>query len=912
MTLRALWGIAGAAVKHGSALVLVGLVAACGGGGGGGGAATATSVAPATVTPLTITTFTPTTGAAGSTITVAGAGFTGLQSATLGSVAAPFTVVSDAQLQLVVPPGAQTGRIELTAPGRSVLSSTDFTVSTVPQLTSLSPASVLPGARVTLNGSNLDRVTQVRVNTVVLPIVTQAPALMTVDVPATATSGTVTLIDAGGTARPQSQQLTVVAPMTLTSFSPTSVVTGQALTLNGTNLDRATAVVFSGGATAPVATRTGTTRFTVTVPDAASSGALQVQGNAGDTVTSGAPLAVVPAIRVDATAVYRVAGAGANVSMTGSGLTEVSAVTVRGVAAAVVSKTATQLVFTVPSGFACGAISLQSASQPAVAGGSVIVGAGCSASLAGIEFGQVLSQATTEPRQRLVPGKETWVRVYVVSDQTGLAAPTVRLTGYRGTAILGTLDMIGPATLPTTAGGAITDAIRYSEAQSFNAQLPAAWVTNGLSVRIEVDPEQRFGLMTTQDATPSVGTPTRIEIVLVPVVSGSFVPSVPTNAAVLDELTRRFPIPRDRIVVTTRASYVLAGVTNGVGDADGTTSSNDWSSALSELRQLRDSENPSNPYRYYFGFIRRSAGGIAGIGYVPGRAALGWDSSTGWMRTMSHELGHNLGRPHAPCGGASGADTSWPPEYAGGILGPQPLVDSVPDPLDVLSPVSQTDIMGYCNGTWFSDYNYRLMQTHLESQPQAALALTQAASASSDMLLIAGSIGLDGVTLRPVKALRGSPERTSGDYTLRLLTRDGRTIEHAFEADLVDHAMPPERHFALAVLNPGPLERIEVRRGDTMVPPAAVLATAQRVRSVGSEPISVDWSESSGQLSVRWNAAGAEFASVTHVLEGQRTVLAMHRRGGSLVADTAGLPAGGTFEFSLSDGLNAQLLTVRR
>ena len=913
MRLRALWGIAGAVVTRGWPLVFVGMMAACGGGGGGGGGtATATSVAPAAVTPLSITNFTPTGGGAGSTITVAGAGFTGLQSASVGSLPATFTVVSDGQLQLVVPQGAQTGRIELTAPGRSVLSSTDFTVTSIPQVTSLSPTSVLPGGRVTLNGSSLDRVTQVRVNSVVLPIVTQAPASLAVDVPPAATSGTVTLVDAAGTARPQSQQLTVVAPMTLASFSPTSVVTGQALTLNGTNLDRATAVVFSGGASAPVATRTGTTRITVTVPDAATSGALQVQGNAGDTVTSGAPLVVVTAIRVDATAVYRVAAAGANVSMTGSGLTEVSTVTVRGLATTVVSKTATQLVFTVPSGFACGGISLQSTSQPAVAGGSVIVGAGCSASLAGIEFGQVHSQATTEPRQRLVPGKETWARAYVVSDQTGLPAPTVRLTGYRGTAILGTLDMIGPATLPTVAGGVVTDAIRYSEAQSFNVQLPAAWVTSGLSVRVEVDPEQRLGPPTTQDATPSVGTPTRLEIVLVPVVSGSYVPSVPTTTAVLDEVTRRFPIPRDRIVVTTRTSYVLASVTNGVGDADGTTSSNEWSNALSELRQLRDSENPTNPYRYYFGFVRRSAGGVAGIGYVPGRAALGWDSSTGWMRTMSHELGHNFGRPHAPCGGASGADTNWPAEYAGGILGPQPLVDSVPAALDVISPVSQTDIMGYCSGTWFSDYNYRLMQTHLESQPQASLALAQSASVSSDMLLIAGSIGLDGVTLRPVKALRGSPERTSGDYTLRLLTRDGRTIEHAFDADLVDHAMPPERHFALAVLNPGPLERIEVRRGDSVVPPTAVAAGPQRARSGGAEPMSVDWSESSGQLSVRWNVASAEFASVTHVLDGQRTVLAMHRRGGALVADTGGLPAGGTFEFSLSDGLNAQLLTVRR
>lgn len=912
MTIGALSGIAGTSLKRWWPLVFVGMLAACGGGGGGGGGATATSVAPAATASLGIAGFTPSAGGAGSVITVSGAGFTGLQAASLGSVAATFTVVSDGQLQLVVPQGAQTGRIELTASGRTVLSSTEFTVSFVPQLTSLSPTSVLQGGRVTLNGSNLDRVTQVRVNTAVLPIVTQAPASMTVDVPGTATSGTVTLVDAGGTERPQSQQLTVVAPMTLTSFAPTSVVTGQALTLNGTNLDRATAVVFSGGASAPIATRSGTTRITVTVPDAAMSGALQMQGNAGDTVTSGAPLAVVPAIRVDATAVYRVAGAGANVTVTGAGLTEVSSVTVRSLAAPIVSKTPTQLVFTVPSGFACGAVSLQSSSQPTVAGGSVIVGSGCAASLAGIEFGQVLSQATTEPRQRLVPGKETWVRAFVVSDQTGLAAPTVRLTGYRGVAILGTLDMTGPATLPTSAGGVVADAIRYSEAQSFNVQLPATWVTSGLSVRIEVDPEQRLGTMTTQDATPSVGTLTRLEIVLVPVVSGSFVPSVPTTGAVLDELTRRFPIPRDRIVVTTRANYILANVTNGVGDADAATSSAEWSTALSELRQLRDSENPSNPYRYYFGFVRRSAGGVAGIGYVAGRTALGWDSSTGWTRTMSHELGHNFGRPHAPCGGVSGADPSWPAEYVGGILGTQPLVDSVPAALDVVSPLGQTDIMGYCSGSWFSDYNYRLMQTHLESQPQAALAFAQSAPTSSDMLLIAGAIGLDGWTLHPVQALRGTPAASSGDYTLRLLTRDGRTIEHAFEAELVDHAMPPERHFAVTVLNPGPLERIEVRRGGSVVPPAAAQATAQRARSAGGEPMSVDWGESGGQLSVRWNAAAASFASVTHVFEGQRTVLAMHRRGGELVADTSGLPAGGTFEFSLSDGLNPQLVTVPR
>ena len=65
-------------------------------------------------------------------------------------------------------------------------------------------------------------------------------------------------------------------------------------------------------------------------------------------------------------------------------------------------------------------------------------------------------------------------------------------------------------------------------------------------------------------------------------------------------------------------------------------------------------------------------------------------------------------------------------------------------------------------------------------------------------------------------------------------------------------------------------------------------------------------------MSVRWNAASAAYASVTHVLNGERRVLALHRQGGTLEVETTGLPAGGSFEFSLSDGLNAQRLTVPR
>jgi hypothetical protein len=258
----------------------------------------------------------------------------------------------------------------------------------------------------------------------------------------------------------------------------------------------------------------------------------------------------------------------------------------------------------------------------------------------------------------------------------------------------------------------------------------------------------------------------------------------------------------------------------------------------------------------------------------------------------------------------SGPDPSYP--YAGGVLGPQPLVDSLPVALDVVSPASQTDIMGYCSGTWFSDYNYRLMQSHLESLPQADVAFAQSEQAASDLLVIAGVVGLDGVTFGPVRATRGAPAFGTGDYVLRLVTQDGRTIDHPFDADLVDHAMPPERHFTVAVLDPGSLERLEVWRGGARVPTTGLLARTQRAQAATREPLSVDWSESGGRLSLRWNASAASHATVTHVLDGTRTVLALQRQGGELVVDTTDLPAGGTFEISLSDGLNAQRVAVAR
>ena len=708
------------------ACVAAAMLSACGGG-DSAPSTTAAQVSPGPVTApsaasVAITGFAPTAGAPGSVVNVSGASLSAVTSARVGGVDATFRALSDTALEVTVPASARSGRIELNAAGRVLLSETDFTVMSVPAVTSVTPTTLLPPGRITLAGSALDLVREVRLNTLVLTITTRTPTSLAVDVPAGAMSGPLTLVDTAGIVRPLAQLITIAGPVTISTFSPASIVTGQTLTVNGTNLDRASSLVFANGATATIAARTGTTRLTAVVPDAAASGVFRVRADAGDEALSLTALQVIPAVRVDANAVYRVAAAGNSVTMTGTGLTEVATVRVGSTAATIVSKAATQLVFTAPASLACGAITLESASQPSVAGGSLVVGAGCVATVAGVEFAQVLSQGPTDTRLRLVPAKETWVRAFVVSAQSNVPAPLVRLTGYNGAAILGTIDMAGPAMLPVASGATAPDSVRYNEAQSFNVELPAAWVRSGLSVRVEVDPLRQLGAPVVVDATPSVGVNTRMEVVLVPVVSGAFVPTMPTVDAVRDEITRRFPIPRANITVTVRPSYTLTSTT------DGLDTSSEWTNALVELNQLRSMEAGSNATRFYFGVVRRSGGGIAGIGYVPGRTALGWDSSAQWARTMSHELGHNLSRPHAPCGGVANPDPNYP--YAGGVLSDTPLMDSVPAAIDIVSPVSQTDIMGYCSGSWFSDYNFREMQRYMEGQP--SLIATQATQIAAD------------------------------------------------------------------------------------------------------------------------------------------------------------------------------------
>ncbi len=490
-------------------------------------------------------------------------------------------------------------------------------------------------------------------------------------------------------------------------------------------------------------------------------------------------------------------------------------------------------------------------------------------SIARIEWGQ----SVIGRELRLVAGKPALLRVHVLSNEPGTPAVVVRVTGTLDGMSLGQLELEGPSLLPTA-----VDAGRLE--RSFRAHIPEAWVTPGVELRVQVDPDQaQFELdESNNEATlePDVGAGTVLQLIAVPVVHQGRTAQIP--AAHVNALWKLWPLKE--IQSKTRAPYTSSQTLTGSG-------SRAWSNLLGELASVRRADGSA---AYYYGFVDVSYGsGIAGIGYVGNPVATGRDDS---LETLVHELGHNFGREHAPCG--TNGDPGYP--YPNGRLGSWGY-DL--EKRTLISPTQTYDLMSYCNPTWVSDHNYAQVQKFLESKKSAA----RSALADAPLLLISGSIDQDGtVRVRPLHRLTGAEEhRREGPWRLRLHTREG-PLDLDFGTERV--AEIDEEHFTLLVRDPGPLAGFEILRDEEVL-------LRQDAKPVEHTLIPPQLEERDGMLELHWDATTQPTARVTHVGT-SRTTLGLWLTDGHAVLPTSSLEDGGTFELGLSDGVNSERWTFER
>jgi trimeric autotransporter adhesin len=902
------------------ALMISAIMAACGGGGGG-----STNTAPTIdLTPIIIS-MAPSSAAAGTKITVTGKNLGKVATIRIGKLSFAPSSASDTTLTFTVPTGARSAKIELISPDGTSLSSAVFTVTGVPTVGSMSPTTIVAGQNFFVTGTNLNLIQSVTLNGVTLTIAKSATQ-MTVTLPDTAVDGLLTLIGTDGGI--DTVQITVSAPIKFTSFTPTSGLVGADVTLNGTGLSRVTSVNFTGTTTAASIGVRSATSISVTVPAGAATGPIKLNGIPGESASSATNFTVIPRITVSSGPNYTATAAGFPVTITGTGLDQVSSVTVASTNAGITSKSATQLVFSAP-GISCGAITLSSLNQPSVSAGNLSVGAGCgpsSVNISAIEFAQIFSQAAGVTYQRLAPGKETWVRAYITSPTAGQAAPAVRLTGLSGSTVLGSLTMIGSPTLPQLAVGSTpTNAMRYQITQTFRVQLPDAWVAKGLKVRVEVDPTNPAGPLATQESTPVVGEPISLEIVLVPLISGNVAPTMPPTATFVDAIVRAFPVPRSRLTVTTRAPFNLKTVfpvpTSNVDTGPA------WGDAIDELYALQQLEvpDPKKNFRIYYGFVRVPQYGIAGVA-AGAAASLGkdftWDT---WERIVVHEIGHNLSLgKHVYCGApypvtnTTEYDAAYP--YDQGLMGPTPIFNSLTDL--IIDPTTNDnnikfDAMGYCGGYWLSDYNVTSkVQPDLERRTKNAgiLALQEkTAQTEINLIRVSGVIDDKGARITRVLAAQGIPQiNNPTGYEIELTTAQGQIIRAPLQINRMSQG--EAMLFSVSLAYPGQLVAMRVLRNGQLI--GERTAVQQQKAEAGFLRAATDapWArvkESGASATFEWNVDYGT-ATITHLMNGQRTVLTISKSGGRAELDISHLPRGGVFEVGLSDGLNVQSLTLTR
>jgi hypothetical protein len=286
-----------------------------------------------------------------------------------------------------------------------------------------------------------------------------------------------------------------------------------------------------------------------------------------------------------------------------------------------------------------------------------------------------------------------------------------RLTRFVGGSAQDSLEA-GPITvLAATSEGSL--------AETLNFDLPAGWLAAGTSFMFQLDPTN--SILETNKANnryPPAGqssfnfqdAPT-LSVVIVPVhYARAGAPATDPPTADLSYLTW-MPI---KVYPLSQINYSLHASVTFNGDLRPSDGSG-WVSLLNQITSVHSTED-LDEHQNYFGVVDSvgadgcGGGCIAGIGWINQQNAFGSKTAVGFAGfpgdrnqaspTMTHEMGHNFGRNHAPCG-TTGVG---PYPYPGASLGQWGYDNGTGQLLD---PNIYRDYMSYCDPPWTSDFTYK-------------------------------------------------------------------------------------------------------------------------------------------------------------------------------------------------------------
>ena len=305
-----------------------------------------------------------------------------------------------------------------------------------------------------------------------------------------------------------------------------------------------------------------------------------------------------------------------------------------------------------------------------------------------------------------------------------------------------------------------------SLATSVSAEIPGSVVQPGLEMVVEVDPEgtldPALGVARRIPATGRLALDVRalppLELTVVP-----FLWAQAPDSSILDAVRGMAADPEGHALLADVRALLPVGALEVTAHEPVLSSSNDARRLMEETEAIRALEGGGG---HYLGTMAGPVTGPSGTAFLPGRAGFSIPQSG----TIAHELGHNLGLRHAPCGGAGDPDPSFPhPDGSAGAWGYDFARGELVRP-------TTPDLMSYCGPPdGISDYHfanalrYRLFEARAPEAP----------AAPARSLLLWGGADADAAPfLNPVFVVEAPPALpdSAGAYTLTGRTAGGTEL----------------------------------------------------------------------------------------------------------------------------------------